>query len=216
MVEHSNLTNIPVVQTFQKLGVEFYKRANVAKIASELLGKVLVSFFDGRITSGRIVETEAYAGKIDRASHAWNGRRTARTEIMYGDPGKAYVYLCYGIHQMFNVVTNKKEIPHAILIRALEPLEGIDIMLQRAGKKNADFTLTKGPGNVARALGIFTKHTGTSLLGDEIFIADDDFVVKKKDILITKRVGIDYAGADAELPYRFILKNNPYVSMTRK
>ena len=216
MVEYSNITNIPVVETFRKLGVDFYNRSNVIKVANELLGKLLVTRFDGRLSSGRIVETEAYAGIVDRASHAWNGRRTSRTEIMFGEPGIAYVYLCYGIHQMFNVVTNKKDIPHAILIRALEPVEGIDIMLQRTKKTKMDFTLTRGPGNLTKALGIFTHHTGMGLLSDELFIADDGFKVTKKDILATRRIGVDYAGTDAELPYRFILKNNPYVSMAKK
>jgi len=205
-----------VVETFQKLGADFYNRSNVIKVANELLGKLLVTRFDGKLSSGRIVETEAYAGTVDRASHAWNGRRTNRTEIMYGEPGIAYVYLCYGIHQMFNVVTNKKDIPHAILIRAVEPVEGIDIMLQRTGKKKVDFTLTRGPGNVTKALGIFTHHTGMSLLGDELFIADDGYKVTRKDILATRRIGVDYAGPDAQLLYRFIVKNNPYVSMMKK
>jgi len=196
----------------KKLEQHFYNRADVLKIARELLGKVLVTTFQGQLTSGRIVETEAYAGEIDRASHAWGGRRTNRTEVMYGLGGTAYVYLCYGIHQMFNVVTNQQGIPHAILVRAAEPLEGIDIMLQRTGKKKLDYTLTKGPGNVGKALGFFTRHTGLSLLGDELFIADDGFQVKKGDILATPRIGVDYAGDDAALPYRFIIQDSPYVS----
>jgi len=196
----------------KKLDSHFYNRPNVLKIARELLGKLIISTFDGQITSGRIVETEAYAGEPDRASHAWNGRRTNRTEVMYGIGGTAYVYLCYGIHQMFNVVTNQQGIPHAILVRAVEPVTGIDIMLERTGKKKLDYTLTKGPGNVAKALGIFTRHTGYSLLGDELFIADDGFTLKKTDILATPRIGVDYAGSDAALPYRFIVKENPYVS----
>ncbi|AXY76097.1 DNA-3-methyladenine glycosylase [Paraflavitalea soli] len=196
----------------KKLEQHFYNRADVLKIARELLGKVIVTTFQGQFTSGRIVETEAYAGEVDRASHAWGGRRTNRTEVMYGLGGTAYVYLCYGIHQMFNVVTNQQGIPHAILIRAVEPLEGIEIMLQRTGKKKLDNTLTKGPGNVGKALGFFTRHTGLSLLGDELFIADDQFRVKKGDILATPRIGVDYAGDDAALPYRFIIQGNPYVS----
>ena len=196
----------------KKLDSHFYNRPNVLKIARELLGKLIISTFDGQITSGRIVETEAYAGEPDRASHAWNGRRTNRTEVMYGVGGTAYVYLCYGIHQMFNVVTNQQGIPHAILVRAVEPVTGIDIMLERTGKKKLDYTLTKGPGNVAKALGIFTRHTGYSLLDDELFIADDGFSLKKTDILATPRIGVDYAGSDAALPYRFIVKDNPYVS----
>lgn len=196
----------------QKLLPEFYNRADVVKIARELIGKVLVTHFSGHITAGRIVETEAYAGEIDRASHAYGGRRTKRTEIMYGDAGTAYVYLCYGIHHLFNVVTNQRDIPHAILVRALEPLQGIEVMLERTAKKKADYTLTRGPGNVSKALGIFTQHTGCSLQSDELFIASDDFVTRKKDVLTSARIGVDYAGKDAALPYRFTLRDNPYVS----
>ncbi len=196
----------------KKLDTGFYNRADVVKIAKELIGKVLVTQFGEVITSGRIVETEAYAGPIDRASHAFGGRRTNRTEVMYQPGGTAYVYLCYGIHHLFNVVTNQKDIPHAILIRAIDPLQGIHAMLTRTGKKSADYTLTKGPGNVSKALGIHTGHTGLSLLHNEIYIGSDDFAAAKKDILATPRIGVDYAGEDAKLPYRFILKDNPYVS----
>jgi DNA-3-methyladenine glycosylase len=196
----------------KKLDAAFYVRPDVVKIAKELIGKVLVTHFGEAITSGRIVETEAYAGAIDKASHAFGGRRTNRTEVMFQPGGTAYVYLCYGIHHLFNVVTNKQDVPHAVLIRALEPIHGINTMLERTGKKVADYTLTKGPGNVSKALGIYTRHTGTSLLGDEMYIAEDDFVPGKKDIIATPRIGVDYAGEDAGLPYRFTLKNNPYVS----
>jgi DNA-3-methyladenine glycosylase len=196
----------------KKLDTDFYNRADVVKIARELIGKVLVTKLEGVITSGRIVETEAYAGAIDRASHAFGGRRTNRTEVMFKTGGTAYVYLCYGIHHLFNVVTNKKDVPHAVLIRALDPIHGINTMLARTGKRVADYTLTKGPGNVSKALGIYTKHTGFNLLEDEIYIASDDFVANKKDIIATPRIGVDYAGDDAKLPYRFILKDNPYVS----
>jgi DNA-3-methyladenine glycosylase len=195
-----------------KLLPEFYDRADVVKIARELIGKILVTHFGGHLTAGRIVETEAYAGVGDRASHAFGGRRTQRTEIMFGDPGTAYVYLCYGIHHLFNVVTNRRDIPHAVLVRALEPLHGIDTMLKRTRKKKADHTLTRGPGNVSKALGIFTQHTGWDLQSDELFIASDAYVVKKKDIVISARIGVDYAGPDAALPYRFTLRDNPYVS----
>ncbi len=195
-----------------KLDYSFYNRSNVVSIARELLGKILVTRWDGAITSGRIVETEAYGGVTDRASHAWNGRRTKRTEIMYGNGGNGYVYLCYGIHQLFNVVTNVKEIPHAVLIRALEPMQGIETMLQRRGKQKPGYPLTSGPGNLSAALGIFTKHSGISLLGDEIFIMDDDFKLHKKDIVATTRIGVDYAGEDALLPYRFFIQGNVHVS----
>jgi len=196
----------------KKLDTHFYNRPDVVKIARELLGKVIVSRMEGHLTSGRIVETEAYAGEIDRASHAWNGRRTNRTEIMYGIGGTAYVYLCYGLHQMFNVVTNQQGIPHAILVRAVEPMEGIETMLLRTGKKKLDYTLTKGPGNVGKALGLFTRHTGLNLQSDELYIADDGFKVKRTDIIATPRIGVDYAGDDAALPYRFIIRDNPWVS----
>src|SRR5690349_20780908 len=182
----------------KKLDTGFYNRADVVKIAKELIGKVLVTQFGEVITSGRIVETEAYAGAIDKASHAFGGRRTNRTEVMYRQGGTAYVYLCYGIHHLFNVVTNKKDIPHAVLIRAVDPIQGIAAMVTRTGKKLADYTLTKGPGNVSRALGINTGHTGASLLNGEIFIAADDFVVDEKNILATPRIGVDYAAEDAK------------------
>ena len=193
----------------------FYDRADVTVIARELLGKVLMTNFNNEITSGRIVETEAYNGAVDRASHAYGNRRTNRTEVMFGKPGTAYVYLCYGIHHLFNVVTNRKEIPHAILIRAIEPLSGIEIMQDRTRKKILDNTLTRGPGNVSKALGIFTYHSGLDLVESEIRIVDDGFRHRKKEIAITSRIGVDYAGPDAMLPYRYIVKDNPYVSGKR-
>jgi DNA-3-methyladenine glycosylase len=196
----------------KKLEHSFYDRDDVVAVARDLLGKILVTTIDDILTSGRIVETEAYAGEIDRASHAYGGRRTRRTEVMYGKAGTAYVYLCYGIHQMFNVVTNKKDVPHAILVRAVHPMEGIDQMLIRTGKKKLDYTLTRGPGNVAKALALHTTHTGTDLSGDLIYIADDDTRVDAHNIIATPRIGVDYAGEDALLTYRFIVKGDPYVS----
>ena len=202
----------------RKLKIEFYQRSDVLKIATELLGKILVTKWnrpDGYRdeTSGRIVEVEAYNGVVDKASHAAGGRRTNRNEVMYGEGGVSYVYLCYGIHHLFNVVTNRRETPHAILIRALDPLKGIDVMLDRTGKKKFDHTLTKGPGNVSKALGIsFRLHSGLSLVSKELFIADDGFEVNKKDIIASPRIGVDYAGKDASLPYRFFIKGNPFVS----
>lgn len=196
----------------QKLPVAFYERKNVCRVAKDLIGKLLVSYFDGVLTTGRIVETEAYNGQPDRASHAWNGRRTNRTEIMYSHGGVAYVYFCYGIHHLFNVVTNVSDIPHAVLIRSVEPVEGIADMLIRTGKKKHDYSLTKGPGNVSRALGIHTSHTGTDLQSDHLFIADDSARIRPSQIMATPRIGVDYAGEDALLPYRFILKDNLYVS----
>jgi DNA-3-methyladenine glycosylase len=208
----SNLANILVEKGYTILDRSFYDRADVAKIAKELLGKILITWFDGQFTAGRIVETEAYNGAVDKASHAYGNRRTARTEVMFGRPGTAYVYLCYGIHHLFNVVTNKKDVPHAVLVRALEPLHGIDVMLDRTRKQMLDNTLTRGPGNVSKALGIFTSHTGLDLIESNLCIVQDQYEVKKRAIGITPRIGVDYAGPDALLPYRFVVKDNPYVS----
>jgi len=196
----------------KKLPKSFYQREDVLQIARGLLGKILLTKWKGVITSGRIVECEAYAGAVDKASHAAGGRRKKRNEIMYGDGGVAYVYLCYGIHHLFNVVTNVEEVPHAILIRALEPLKGIDLMLKRTGKKYLDNTLTKGPGNVSKALGIYTKHNGISFSDKLLFIAEDSFTLNENDIAMSPRIGVDYAGDDAKLPYRFYVKGNPFVS----
>jgi DNA-3-methyladenine glycosylase len=196
----------------KKLELDFYQRKDVIQISRELMGKVLVTKWDGIITSGRIVELEAYAGIIDKASHAYGGRRTKRNEVMYGNGGVSYIYLCYGIHHLFNVVTNIQDIPHAILIRSLEPLEGVDEMLRRTGKRQSDNTLTRGPGNVSKALGIHTTQTGTSLRSKELFLADDGFVYHKSEIHTSPRIGVDYAGDDALLPYRFYIKGNPFVS----
>lgn len=196
----------------KKLPTDFYQRKNVLQVSKELLGKLLITRREGIITSGRIVEVEAYAGIHDKASHAYGGRRTKRNEIMYEDGGVAYVYLCYGIHHLFNVVTHIADTPHAVLIRSLEPVEGIDEMLRRTGKKKLDHTLTKGPGNVSKALGIFTYQSGCSLQSEELFLADDGFHFSKKQIQASPRIGVDYAGDDALLPYRFYIKGNAYVS----
>lgn len=196
----------------RKLQKSFYVRDEVIQVAKDLLGKILITNFNGELTSGRIVETEAYAGVTDKASHAWNNKRTSRTGVMYAPGGIAYVYLCYGIHHLFNVVTNKVDVPHAVLIRGVEPLQGVEMMLKRTKKKKADYTLTKGPGNVSKALGIFTKHSGMSLLEDKIFIAADGYKQDNRQIIATPRIGVAYAGEDALLPYRFIVKDSPYVS----
>lgn len=198
--------------SMKKLQLDFYRRENVLKIAEELLGKLLITNKDGIVTSGRIVECEAYAGVPDKASHASGGRRTDRNKVMYEEGGLAYVYLCYGIHHLFNVVTHSKDIPHAILIRGVEPIKGIEEMLRRTGKKKLDHTLTRGPGNVSKALGIYTSDTGLSLLDKKIYLADDGFVYNKKEIFTSTRIGVDYAGKDALLPYRFYVKGNPFVS----
>ena len=186
-----------------KIGKEFYLRDDVVKISRELLGKVLCTSIDGLYTSGIITETEAYQGAVDKASHAYNNRRTNRTEVMFGEGGVAYVYLCYGIHFLFNIVTHKKDTPHAILVRAIKPLEGVEIMMQRRKAAKLTPKMTIGPGTVSQALGITTKHTGVDLTGDLIWLEDHGIKVKPKDIVTSPRVGIDYAEEDKDLPYRF-------------
>ncbi len=194
----------------QKLSKDFYLRPYVATIAKELLGKIIITKFDNLYTAARITETEAYAGIADKASHAYGGRRTARTEIMFGNGGFAYVYLCYGIHHMFNVVANEETHPDAVLIRGVEPLEGIDTMIKRMNKKKFDTTVGRGPGNVGKALGIFTTHTGTDLQSRDFYIADDG--VNSFDTMVSRRIGVDYAGDHAKWLYRFYIKDNPHVT----
>jgi len=197
----------------KKLELDFYDREDVVSIARELLGKIVVTHIDGKLTSGRIVETEAYVAHIDKASHSFAGKRTLRNEHMYSSAGTAYVYICYGMHQMLNVVTNKKDIPDAVLIRAIEPIKGIDIMLKRTGKANLDNTLTKGPGNVGKALGISKSYSGKNLLHDEIAIyRDKESDIPDELIGASKRIGIESAGKDALLPYRFYIRGNKFVS----
>lgn len=195
----------------QKLKPAFYKRTDVVTIAKALLGQHLVTVINGVRTAGMIVETEAYNGAVDRASHAFGNRRTKRTEVMFGEGGVAYVYFIYGIHYMFNVVTNVKEVPHAVLVRALQPLEGIDTMLARTGKPVLNYTLTNGPGSLCKAMGITTADTGLSLQSDHIFI-EKATPVKEDQIVAGTRVGVAYAKEDALLPYRFSIRDNPWVS----
>ena len=190
------------------IAADFYTRDNVVDVARELLGKVLCSQVDGRLTKAIITETEAYAGINDRASHAYGGRRTQRTEPMFSDGGIAYVYLCYGIHHLFNVVTGKRNDPLAVLVRAGSPLVGIDEMLARRSKVSVDKTLLAGPGSLARALGIQTTLSGSSLLGDQIggdnvWIEDHGVFISNDAVMTAPRVGVDYAGDDAARPYRF-------------
>lgn len=187
-----------------KLNQSFYIRQDVVQISKELLGTYLYSKINGVITGGMIVETEAYAGVEDKASHAYGGRFTERTKTMYKIGGTAYVYLCYGIHALFNVVTNDLNVPHAILIRGIKPTVGIETILKRRQKSKLTNDLCIGPGKVSQALGITTNHTGISLLGNEIWLEHREIETSDK-ISISKRIGIDYAGEDANLPYRFVL-----------
>ena len=196
----------------KKLSLSFYQRKDVVAIAKELIGKIVVTNIDGKITSGRIVETEAYVAHIDKASHAYKGKRTNRNEAMYAAAGTVYVYICYGLHNMLNIVTNDMNVPDAILIRALEPINGIDTMLERTSKKILDNTLTKGPGNVAKAMGVSKNISGLLLGKEQINILKNNFIIPENQIGTSKRIGIDNAGEDALLPYRFYLKGNRFVS----
>jgi DNA-3-methyladenine glycosylase len=191
----------------------FYLKEDVIFIARNLLGKYLVTRNEGKVTSGMITETEAYAGTNDRASHAFGGRNTARTEVMFRQGGTAYVYLCYGIHSLFNVVTNSEGIPHAVLIRAIEPAGGIEVMEKRMGRNATDKHFADGPGKLTKALGIHYLQSGSdlchasdNLTTNQIWIEERKALITNRDIIVTQRIGVDYAGDDALLPYRFVLK----------
>jgi DNA-3-methyladenine glycosylase len=194
-----------------KLSEDFFLGPNVVKIAQNLLGKALFTQIDGVVTGGIIVETEAYSWK-EKGCHAYNARRTDRNAIMFEAGGYAYVYLCYGIHNLFNVVTNTPGVADAVLVRALEPLVGIDEMKRRRGPLTNSFHLTSGPGKLTRALGIDRSFNGKYLLDNEVWIEDVGKKISKRDIEASARIGIDYAGDDALLPWRFTIRQNKWVS----
>ena len=195
----------------KKLSREFYTRSNVLTVTRELLGKLLVvPAEDGTRVSGIIVEAESYRGPEDRASHAYSGRRTNRTETMYQIGGTAYVYFVYGMYYQFNVVTNVKDIPHAVLIRALEPIEGIELMRQRRHGQ-PDHNLTNGPGKLCIAMGIDRQLDHADLLGNRVWIEEGE-KVSSRSIASGPRIGIDYAEEWLDKPWRFWIKNNPSVS----
>ncbi|WP_323755937.1 DNA-3-methyladenine glycosylase [Roseivirga sp.] len=190
----------------------FYEENSVDVLAKRLLGKKLVTNFNRGITAGIITEVEAYSGRNDKACHANNGLRTSRTEVMYGKGGHTYVYLCYGIHHMLNIVTNVEGLADAVLIRAFQPIEGIDTILKRRGFDKLTKALTSGPGNVGKALGLNTKtHNGLSLLGNEIWI-EEQLEVSEDQIITSTRIGVDYAEEDALKPWRFYIKDSKWVS----
>lgn len=195
-----------------KLKSTFYQGDDVVQIAKSLLGKVLHTQFGGCHTAGIITEVEAYAGRDDKACHANNGIRTKRTEVMYQSGGLSYVYLCYGIHHLFNVVTNVEGKADAVLIRAIAPIIGQDVMLERRKMPTVAHRMTSGPGTLTSALGIKTKdHYGLSLEGEQIWIEDAP-VINDNYIVASKRIGIDYAEEDALKPWRFYIKDNPWIS----
>ena len=185
----------------QALPKSYFLDHDVVALSQDLLGKSLFTCFEGQITGGIIIETEAYRGPEDRASYAYGNRRTARNEVMYADGGVAYVYLCYGLHHLFNVVTATSGVPHAILIRAVQPTTGVEIMLARRNKKKADRTLCNGPGTVSQALGIDRSLNGFALTGPQVWISEGEVEVPPDSIISGPRIGVDYAGEDAKLSW---------------
>ena len=187
---------------------DFYLNPDVIKVSQSLLGKIIETNINQKKTIGMIVETEAYAGVEDQASHAFGNKLTKRNKIMFDNGGVAYVYLCYGIHTLFNIVTNKKSIPHAILVRAIEPLEGISIMEERRNLYNGH-NISSGPGKLTQALGISMKHNGITLNGPEIMLRGYKNI-SKNNIIASPRIGIQYAGKDILNPWRFRIFNNKW------
>lgn len=199
----------------QKLDRAFYQQPSVVHISQQLLGKYVCTQLPGGYTSGLIVETEAYCGASDKACHAHFNRFTNRTRIMFGPAGHAYVYLCYGIHSLFNIVTNVDGMADAVLVRAIEPAEGLETMLQRRNMQKADYRLTAGPGTMAQAMGIGRQQNGADLTGDSLWIEDRGIMVPASQVVDSPRVGIDYAEGDALLPWRFRIKGNPWCSRAK-
>lgn len=198
--------------SYPKIPLSFFRQGDVLRISRELIGKVLCTNIDNSLAAGIITETEAYSGTDDRASHAYGGRRTNRTETMYQPGGIAYVYLCYGIHHLFNVVTNKKGKADAVLIRAIKPIEGIETMLDRRNFDTLKPALTAGPGRLTQALGITTDYDAQSLNKNIIWIENRNKNIQPEQIKSGPRIGVDYAGEDAELLWRFFLSESPWVS----
>lgn len=192
-----------------KLTESFYQRGDVTKIAKELIGKKLLTKTGGRVTGGIIVETEAYSHQ-ERGCHAYNSRKTLRNEVMFEAGGISYVYLCYGIHHLFNVVTNEPGVADAVLVRALQPVAGEKHMLTRMNTDSLK-RITSGPGKLTKALGIDRTFNGKYLAGTAIWI-EEGITVKPAQIITSVRIGIDYAGEDAFLPWRFYLKDSEWVS----
>lgn len=196
---------------------EFYNRPTLM-VAQDLLGKIIVKIHKDRVISGRIVETEGYIGAIDKAAHCYGNKMTPRTRVMFGQPGRAYVYLIYGMYHCLNVVTEPEGTAAAVLIRGIEPLEGIEQIIQnrynrpmeqvtKAQLKN----LSNGPGKLCRAFDITKTHNEMDLCGDTFFIAEEEYQ-EPFEVITTKRVNIDYAEEAIDFPWRFYIKDNPHVS----
>jgi DNA-3-methyladenine glycosylase len=198
-----------------RLNREFFVRTNTLRVARDLLGKVLVvPEANGARVSGMIVETEAYLGVDDKAAHSYGGRRTARNEVTYAEGGHVYVFFVYGMYYQLNLVAGVTDHPHVVLIRAVEPVEGIEIMRERRGEMK-DTNLTSGPGKLCIAFGIDRSLNGEDLLGDRIWV-EEYRNFKKSEIVTGPRVGIDYAEEFIDMPWRFWVNGNPYVSKTRR
>lgn len=190
----------------KRLQKSYFLGHDVLEIARSLLGKYLFTMKEGQIAGGIISEVEAYKGTADRGSHAYGGRRTRRNEMMYHEGGVIYMYRCYGIHNMLNIVTNEAEVPDAVLVRGIIPTHGEELMLLRSGKRQASVGMATGPGRVTRVLGLTIEDNGRPLDGDVIWLEDRGFDVPIDIITATPRIGIAYAGSDALLPYRFVLR----------
>lgn len=195
-----------------KIDIDFYRRDDVVQIASDLIGKELYTTIDGKLCGGTIIETEAYRGPEDRGSHAYNNRRTSSNEMMYSAGGKVYMYICYGIHDMFNIVTGNEGSSHAVLIRAIEPHTGIEYMRERRNIFNDDRNLCRGPGSLSKALGLNKKHNGTDIQSDIIWIEDSGNDYSADQIKASARIGMNFEGPYKIIPWRFYVKGNRYVS----
>jgi len=197
-----------------RLSKSFYQQSDVVKTAQQLLGKLLVTNFNGERTSGRIVETEAYRAPDDKACHAYDNKKTKRTQVMFMEGGTAYITLCYGIHHLFNVVTGAEGMAQAVLIRGIEPVEGIDLMLHRRNMKKITPRMTAGPGTLSKALGITTDWHGSSLTieNNSIWLEKTNISYLEDEIIASPRVGINYAEEWKDIPWRFRVKNNIWTS----
>ena len=197
----------------RRLPHSYYQSLEVTALAKDLLGKYLVTEINGIRCSGKIVETEAYRGPDDKACHAYNNRRTPRTEVMYETGGVAYIYICYGMHHLMNIVTGPRDNAHAILIRALEPIEGIETMAERRQMQVSDFRLTKGPGALSLAMGLTCTLSGASLISSSpVWVEDHGISFSALEICSGPRIGVESAGEAAQWPWRYFIKGNKYVS----
>lgn len=194
-----------------KLPISTYQGDNVVEIARNLLGKQLWSNFNNKITAGLIAEVEAYCGATDQACHAYPNKVTPRTKVMYEQGGVAYVYLVYGMHHLFNIVTNVEGRADAVLVRAIEPIVGEEIMKSRRQTHKSNKLLTGGPARLTQAMGITLSHNKTDLLGNQIWLTEGKQYTDN-EIIASTRIGVEYAGEDALLPWRFHIKDNKYVS----